>query len=126
MGEKPRILPPPPDPGRPEGIKGRGASVNVANRFERLVHQPDPEFDRSDDGAATTELLRDDTRTIITRNDSPDLGFAASINPYRGCEHGCSYCYARPTHEYAGMSAGIDFEPASWSSRRRLACCAQS
>ncbi|MBA3846524.1 MAG: PA0069 family radical SAM protein [Planctomycetes bacterium] len=110
MGERPRILPPPPDPGRPEGIKGRGASANAANRFERLVHEPDPEFDRSEDGAPSTVLLRDDAKSIIARNDSPDLGFDASLNPYRGCEHGCSYCYARPTHEYAGMSAGIDFE----------------
>jgi DNA repair photolyase len=54
--------------------------------------------------------LRDDTRSIIATNDSPDVGFAASINPYRGCEHGCPYCYARPTHEYLGFSAGLDFE----------------
>jgi DNA repair photolyase len=55
-------------------------------------------------------FLRDGTRTIIARNDSPDVGFGASINPYRGCEHGCVYCYARPTHEYLGFSAGLDFE----------------
>src|SRR6185436_14522603 len=54
--------------------------------------------------------LRDDSRSLITFNDSPDVGFEASINPYRGCEHGCIYCYARPTHEYFGLSAGLDFE----------------
>ena len=57
-----------------------------------------------------TIYLRDPTRTIIATNDSPDVGFEASINPYRGCEHGCIYCYARPTHEYLGLSAGLDFE----------------
>jgi DNA repair photolyase len=57
-----------------------------------------------------TEYFRDHTRAIIARNDSPDVGFDASINPYRGCEHGCSYCFARPTHEYLGLSAGLDFE----------------
>jgi DNA repair photolyase len=63
-----------------------------------------------DDPAPETVLLRDATRSILSRNDSPDVGFDASINPYRGCAHGCSYCYARPTHEYLGFSAGLDFE----------------
>lgn len=57
-----------------------------------------------------TQLFRDSARSIVTRNDSPDIGFSASINPYRGCEHGCAYCYARPNHEYLGLSAGLDFE----------------
>src|SRR6202040_3497516 len=57
-----------------------------------------------------TIFLRDHSQTIIARNDSPDVGFEASVNPYRGCEHGCIYCYARPTHEYLGFSAGLDFE----------------
>ena len=57
-----------------------------------------------------TQFYRDLTKTIIARNNSPDISFATSINPYRGCEHGCVYCYARPTHEYLGFSAGLDFE----------------
>ena len=57
-----------------------------------------------------TTLMRDATRSIITRNDSPDIGFDRSINPYRGCEHGCIYCFARPTHAYLGLSPGLDFE----------------
>ena len=61
-------------------------------------------------GRPKTEFLPDRSRTIIATNDSPDVGFEVSINPYRGCEHGCIYCYARPTHEYIGFSAGLDFE----------------
>ena len=57
-----------------------------------------------------TEIIRDATRTIITRNNSPDISFDRSINPYRGCEHGCIYCFARPTHAYLGLSPGLDFE----------------
>src|SRR5215217_7399341 len=86
--------------------RGRGASANPLNRFERIeveMEVPGPE-------RVETELLRDSSRSIITRNDSPDVGFEVSLNPYRGCEHGCAYCYARPTHEYLGMSAGLDFE----------------
>jgi DNA repair photolyase len=63
-----------------------------------------------EDPAPTTQFLHDTTRSIIAHNASPDVGFEASINPYRGCEHGCIYCYARPTHEYLGFSAGLDFE----------------
>ena len=63
-----------------------------------------------DDPAPQTQFFQDTSRSIISYNKSPDLGFGASFNPYRGCEHGCIYCYARPTHEYAGMSAGLDFE----------------
>ena len=87
------------------GIGGRGSSYNPRNRFESLAFVPD--------GAAagpSTQLLRDTSRSIIAYNDSPDVGFEASVNPYRGCEHGCIYCYARPTHEYLGFSAGLDFE----------------
>jgi DNA repair photolyase len=86
-------------------MRGRGTSNNPANRFETLhVEREDPLEERR------TEFLVDASRSIVSYNDSPDLGFNASVNPYRGCEHGCSYCYARPSHEYAGFSAGLDFE----------------
>jgi DNA repair photolyase len=94
----------------PLPIRGRGSAENPANRFETLHYEPDPESLDRDDPAPATLLLRDTTRSIIAYNDSPDVGFSASINPYRGCEHGCAYCYARPTHEYLGFSAGLDFE----------------
>jgi DNA repair photolyase len=90
-------------------IQGRGASWNPQNRFEKLEYVLDDEAER-DDTAPRTIYLRDPTRKIIASNDSPDVGFSYSINPYRGCEHGCSYCFARPTHEYLGFSAGLDFE----------------
>jgi DNA repair photolyase len=90
-------------------IQGRGASWNPQNRFETLAYVRDDEAP-PDENAPKTIFLRDPTRTLIARNDSPDVGFEASINPYRGCEHGCFYCFARPSHEYLGMSAGLDFE----------------
>src|ERR1700759_806086 len=92
-------------------IRGRGASWNPQNRFETLEYVRDDELSPEDaPGAPRTIYMRDPTRTIISRNDSPDVGFDASVNPYRGCEHGCIYCFARPTHEYLGFSAGLDFE----------------
>ena len=97
-------------------VRGRGAVANPGNRFDGIDHVPDPEALQAQADAGErpekprTELLRDGSRSIITYNDSPDVRFDASINPYRGCEHGCSYCFARPTHEYLGMSAGLDFE----------------
>jgi DNA repair photolyase len=91
-------------------LRGRGASLNPANRFETLHYERDPQAPPGDDPAPLTQFFKDRTASIITTNDSPDVGFGASINPYRGCEHGCSYCYARPYHEYLGLSAGIDFE----------------
>lgn len=97
-------------------IKGRGSTDNPTGRFERIDYDRDAEFVQPDpdaeDGAPRpgTEYFRDHSRGIIARNDSPDVGFDASINPYRGCEHGCAYCFARPTHEYLGLSAGLDFE----------------
>ena len=91
-------------------IRGRGAASNPPNRFEEIAYLPDPEARDPDDPAPGTTILRDATRTIIAHNDSPDVGFDSSINPYRGCEHGCAYCYARPFHEYLGFSAGLDFE----------------
>jgi DNA repair photolyase len=92
-----------------EVLRGRGASWNPQNRFERVEYVRDDEAP-ADDAAPDTVYLRDPTRSILARNDSPDVGFEVSINPYRGCEHGCSYCFARPTHEYLGFSAGLDFE----------------
>jgi DNA repair photolyase len=91
-------------------IHGRGASGNPPNRFEPIVLEADPEFVDDDPAKPKTVYLRDTSRTIIAHNDSPDVGFEYSINPYRGCEHGCVYCYARPTHEYFGLGAGLDFE----------------
>jgi len=95
---------------------GRGAHANPPNRFERLRVEPDfdqlepDDLDPAHRGHRKTEYLPDDARTIVTENDSPDVPFRYSLNPYRGCTHGCSYCYARPTHEYLGFSAGLDFE----------------
>src|SRR5947209_16811616 len=95
-------------------IRGRGASWSPANRFEKLhVDLTDADVVDVDSEAPprpVTQYFRDGTKSIITRNDSPDVGFETSLNPYRGCEHGCIYCYARPTHEYLGFSAGLDFE----------------
>src|SRR5271163_1138804 len=91
-------------------IHGRGAAENPSNRFEHTAYERDEEWDQPDDPAPKTQFYRDASVSIITRNTSPDLGFEASINPYRGCEHGCVYCYARPYHEYLGFSAGLDFE----------------
>ena len=91
-------------------VRGRGTPENPPNRFEKLSYQPDPESNDVEPPAARTQFLKDSSRSLITYNDSPDVGFEASINPYRGCEHGCIYCYARPTHEYLGFSAGLDFE----------------
>ena len=95
---------------QPAPIRGRGASWNPQNRFERLEYVRDEDADPGEQPAPTTVFLRDPARSIIARNDSPDVGFEASINPYRGCEHGCIYCFARPTHEYLGFSAGLEFE----------------
>ncbi len=93
-------------------IRGRGTADNPPNRFEKAHFEAEPdEIDPEDEEPSpSTQFLRDSSRTIIATNDSPDVGFEASINPYRGCEHGCIYCYARPTHEYLGFSAGLDFE----------------
>jgi DNA repair photolyase len=93
-------------------MKGRGALSNPGNRFAQT------RAERADDGwyqepppdRLATEVRVDATRSVIARNDSPDIPFDQSINPYRGCEHGCVFCYARPTHAYLGLSPGIDFE----------------
>src|ERR1043166_3713284 len=91
-------------------IRGRGASANPKNRFYRLSVDLDPEAVDPEEPLPRTQFMKDATRSIIATNDSPDVGFEASINPYRGCEHGCVYCYARPFHEFLGFSAGLDFE----------------
>ena len=86
-------------------LRGRGAAHQPANRFERLRVVPDAPIE-----GPPTVYLDDTSRSIIARNQSPDVPFDASVNPYRGCEHGCAYCYARPSHELLGFSAGLDFE----------------
>ena len=100
--------PPPP--------KGRGTPLKPPNRFAKLAVEDDWEqLEHDEDHLAAlrqtpTQYLADDSKSIISENDSPDIPFRYSLNPYRGCSHGCSYCYARPTHEYLGLNAGIDFE----------------
>ena len=97
-------------------IVGRGSSWSPANRFEKLhvdlndVDVVEADSQEQEKPRRPTQYFRDATKTIIARNQSPDVGFETSINPYRGCEHGCIYCFARPTHEYLGFSAGLDFE----------------
>src|SRR5690606_15096940 len=90
--------------------RGRGAGRNTNNRFSAVDVELDPREVTEADLRERTSYFEDSSRSVISINDSPDIGFDASINPYRGCEHGCSYCYARPTHEYLGLSAGLDFE----------------
>jgi DNA repair photolyase len=90
--------------------RGRGTAENPPNRFERITYLPVLEAPGDEDHRVKTQYLKDVSRSLLTTNDSPDVGFDASINPYRGCEHGCIYCYARPYHEYLGFSAGLDFE----------------
>ncbi len=91
-------------------IPGRGASNNPPNRFERIHLEPDPECPPEERPHPRTQFFFDGTETIIAQNDSPDIPFSRSVNPYRGCEHGCPYCFARPFHEYLGFSSGLDFE----------------
>jgi DNA repair photolyase len=100
----------------PGSIKGRGAAIQPANPYLPVHVEADLEQVEGDEeylaqlGRPPTEYLPDESQTIVAENDSPDVGFRYSVNPYRGCSHGCSYCYARPGHEYLGMSAGLDFE----------------
>lgn len=94
----------------PVAPRRRGALGNPPSRFDRLVVVPDPDGEAPEADLTATEYYRDASRSVISRNDSPDVPFEVSLNPYRGCEHGCIYCYARPTHEYFGLSAGLDFE----------------
>jgi DNA repair photolyase len=91
-------------------ISGRGTGENPPNRYDELHVELD-DAEEEDGGAEVPTLFyKDSSRTILAENDSPDVGFKYSLNPYRGCEHGCIYCYARPSHEYLGFSAGLDFE----------------
>lgn len=95
-----------------ELIHGRGALANPAGRFEPAQVELDlhQETWEEEIPGPRTLFLKDHSKSILTRNDSPDIPFSQSVNAYRGCEHGCIYCYARPTHEYLGLSAGLDFE----------------
>lgn len=101
---------------RPSGPRGRGSQINPPNRFTRielvddLEHLEHDEEARAARSAVRTEYFADNAKNIVSENDSPDIPFRYSLNVYRGCAHGCSYCYARPTHEYFDLSAGLDFE----------------
>jgi len=94
----------------PLPIHGRGASHDPQNRFEQLHFERDDAACADDEPLPRTRFYRDHSRDVVSTNDSPDVPLDAGINPYRGCEHGCCYCFARPTHEYLGFSAGLDFE----------------
>ena len=99
----------------PSAIKGRGAASRVPHRFESLVRDAFDDGWGGLDGADApakqrTEVIFEDAKSVISRNSSPDIHFEQSINPYRGCKHGCVYCYARPSHSYLGLSPGLDFE----------------
>lgn len=96
-----------------QAIKGRGALTNMAGRFEeQIIARTDDGWwqEPEEPGAPRTYITPETARSILTRNQSPDLPFSVSLNPYRGCEHGCVYCFARPTHSYLGLSPGLDFE----------------
>ncbi|MEZ5443595.1 MAG: PA0069 family radical SAM protein [Lysobacterales bacterium] len=99
---------------RPQRIKGRGAASNPVGRFEpqRSTREDDGWYREDDDALPrlATQVSIERARRILSRNDSPDIPFNQSINPYRGCEHGCNYCYARPSHAYLNLSPGLDFE----------------
>ncbi len=100
------MTPPPPS-------AHRGAGFDPPNRFVSIHRESDPDcldLDPAEEPLPRTQFLEDQTQRALTKNDSPDIGFTWSLNPYRGCEHGCIYCYARPTHEFLGFSAGLDFE----------------
>jgi DNA repair photolyase len=95
-----------------EPVKGRGTSTRILHRFEQRGREAVEAPPDDDDEASSprTEVTLEEARSILSRNDSPDIPFTWSINPYRGCEHGCVYCYARPTHSYLNLSPGLDFE----------------
>lgn len=99
-------------------IPGRGAGVNPPNRFEALQLAFDPDCPPEERPHPRTQFFDDASQSLITENDSPDVGFRYGFNVYRGCEHGCAYCYARPYHEYLGWSSGLDFETRIMVKRR--------
>jgi len=94
----------------PLPVHGRGSTTNPPNRFIPLYREAILGWTEVDDPSPRTHFFKDTSRTILNTNDSPDIPFTYSVNPYRGCEHGCSYCYARPGHEFLGLSSGLDFE----------------
>ena len=110
MHTSPASSPGPEPVERVPAIPGRGASHNPPNRFERLHVEPDPDAPPEERPHPRTEFFFDASESLLTENDSPDLPFTVGLNPYRGCEHGCAYCFARPFHEYLGWSSGLDFE----------------
>ena len=91
-------------------VFGRGANLNPPNRFERVHLAPDPDCPIEEQPHPHTQFFNDGTESLLTKNQSPDVGFSFGLNVYRGCEHGCAYCFARPYHEYLGWSSGLDFE----------------
>ncbi len=91
-------------------IKGRGSANNPVNRFIPIQYEQELDLPEEERPSPRTQLFVDHAKSILSQNDSPDLFFRHSLNPYRGCEHGCTYCFARPTHEYLGLSSGLDFE----------------
>jgi DNA repair photolyase len=106
-------------------IRGRGVAARPAGRFAKEATLPEPSDDDTPAPAPETELIPETIRSIIARNQSPDIPFEQSINPYRGCEHGCVYCYARPSHAYLDLSPGLDFEQKIFTKPRAAAVLRQ-